>query len=806
MWNLNNFKYIKTMKNFSLFKSLLIMLCMVLMGGGSVKAETKTVTYTVASKTSVTTTGDAPIGSAATFNNNGSNDNDQLTGGKQMTLTLSGYDGMTITGITLSMKSNKKAGAGYLDIKAGETSLATIGSSSGVAFNDVLWNGSFSQTYVDKVVSLSNSSYVIQSDEKVVVIIGATANSLYCQSFTFTYEEPAVDPNKPEAPNFSLGAGTYYIKTGDSKQVELKTDVVDGEIYYTTNGDDPTTAGIKYTSALTLTSTTTVKACVKKGEYYSNVVSNTYTILPSIANTKETAYTTADAIEKIKATSQAQLEAEKVYVTGVVSKVDDINDGAITYWLDDNKFEVYKGKNIDNVAFNATSDVAIKAEVIVYGNLKKFGNTYELGEGNYLVSYKASTATLQSVTIERGPSVKTNYLEGESFDKTGLVAYANYDDGSKLDVTSSAEWTITPPSALSVGTTQVSVYASYGAKQSETSQIDISVSPTTTIDLSTTSQVTTANADKLEWTAKESEVPVFVVTVDKDGSLTNANNCYPGTPEENYDHTRFYKDSKLTFTPSATVRLEKIVFTSTSTSYANALAISTWTNATASVSGSIVTIVPKNGMLPVSAVIGGATRGTGIVVGYTVLTEVNSRTTATGSYGTVCLPRDAKVVGAKIYDVTDANVNTVSITEVNGDVLKAGKPYVYKATADNQSFYCASDDDLKKDAGTNGVLVGSYTEENVTANAGNYILSGDVFHLVNSDNVKVGANRAYIHIGSPSGARLLIAEGDTETGICLPMVDAEEKDASTGVYDLSGRRVVNAKSGVYVQNGKLVIK
>lgn len=37
MWSLNNFKYIKTMKNFKLFKSLLIMLCMVLMGGGCPK-------------------------------------------------------------------------------------------------------------------------------------------------------------------------------------------------------------------------------------------------------------------------------------------------------------------------------------------------------------------------------------------------------------------------------------------------------------------------------------------------------------------------------------------------------------------------------------------------------------------------------------------------------------------------------------------------------------------------------------------------------------------------------------------------
>ena len=85
-------------------------------------------------------------------------------------------------------------------------------------------------------------------------------------------------------------------------------------------------------------------------------------------------------------------------------------------------------------------------------------------------------------------------------------------------------------------------------------------------------------------------------------------------------------------------------------------------------------------------------------------------------------------------------------------------------------------------------------------------MSGNAFHFVNSDNVKVGANRAYIHLDVSEGARLLIVEGDTETGICLPVVDAEEKVESTGVYDLSGRRVVNAKSGVYVQNGKLFIK
>lgn len=109
-----------------------------------------------------------------------------------MTLTLSGYAGCKITSITLSMRSNSSAGAGYLSIKAGTTTLATIGSSSsGVKFNNAAWHGSWSTSYVNVTPTMSNTTYTIQNGENVVIVIGATTNSLYCQSFTITYEEAA---------------------------------------------------------------------------------------------------------------------------------------------------------------------------------------------------------------------------------------------------------------------------------------------------------------------------------------------------------------------------------------------------------------------------------------------------------------------------------------------------------------------------------------------------------------------------------------------------------------------------------------
>lgn len=165
-------------------------LCLMIVGclwGSAAWAET--VTYTVTSTSAVSTSGTAPFGSSATYSSK-YNEKFQLIGGKSMTLTLSGYAGKKITGITLSMKSNSNDGAGYLSVKAGTTTLASIGStSSGVKFNNIAWYGKWSSTYVNVTPTMSNDAYAIQNNEDVVILIGATANSLYCKSFTLTYED-----------------------------------------------------------------------------------------------------------------------------------------------------------------------------------------------------------------------------------------------------------------------------------------------------------------------------------------------------------------------------------------------------------------------------------------------------------------------------------------------------------------------------------------------------------------------------------------------------------------------------------------
>lgn len=89
---------------------------------------------------------------------------------------------------------------------------------------------------------------------------------------------------KPNTPTFSLESGTYY----GSQSVDIICATEDVSIYYTTNGDEPSSSSTLYTGTLTIASTTTLKAVAIKNGESSEVSSVTYTIempqlLPPVA-------------------------------------------------------------------------------------------------------------------------------------------------------------------------------------------------------------------------------------------------------------------------------------------------------------------------------------------------------------------------------------------------------------------------------------------------------------------------------------------------------------------------------------------
>ncbi len=151
---------------------------------GSSGGASKTVTYTVTSKTAVSTSGTAPAGSSATYSQTYDGAAKQMTGGNSITLTLSNYTGKTIKAASLSMHSNKSSGAGGMTFKSGSRTIASVANST--AFSNSAWNGAWSQEYVD--VELDVTETTVASAEDVVLNISASKNSLFFESITITYE------------------------------------------------------------------------------------------------------------------------------------------------------------------------------------------------------------------------------------------------------------------------------------------------------------------------------------------------------------------------------------------------------------------------------------------------------------------------------------------------------------------------------------------------------------------------------------------------------------------------------------------
>ena len=134
-------------------------------------------------------------------------------------------------------------------------------------------------------------------------------------------------------------------------------------------------------------------------DYAEATGTKTVTVIDSKApGTENNPYTVAEA----RAAIDAGTGVTEVYATGIVSEiVTAFNSqyGNITYNISadglttSDQLQAYRGKSYNGDAFTSADDIQVGDVVVIYGNLTKYGSTYEFGEGNQLVSLVRKPAT-----------------------------------------------------------------------------------------------------------------------------------------------------------------------------------------------------------------------------------------------------------------------------------------------------------------------------------------------------------------------------------------------------------------------------
>ena len=277
----------------------------------------------------------------------------------------------------------------------------------------------------------ANSYYKLEFD-----CASASANGIVTISkiVYYTNDGGAPTPQKTEA-GLAFEKDTYETNVGESFMAPSLTNPNNLDVTYESSNTDVATvdAGTGVVTIKAAGSTIITASSIETDTYKAGEASYTLKVIDPNANdgSAEKPFTVAEAIALI---TSPGFESGNYYVKGIISRITSTSkietEGVITYYISDdgtttNELQVYKGKRSETEDFTSADEIAAGDEVTVYGPLFLYNNnTPEINVGNYIVSLTHTTKVDPELSF--GETTVFNLEDGDIFDAPTLTTAAGF--------------------------------------------------------------------------------------------------------------------------------------------------------------------------------------------------------------------------------------------------------------------------------------------------------------------------------------------------------------------------------------------
>lgn len=250
--------------------------------------------------------------------------------------------------------------------------------------------------------------------ESVTFTIGGTSGNRRIAGIKVTYADAG---DTRVATTTTFPQASYAIELGDEFTAPTATvkvgeeEVTGAEVTYSGDNDalaavDATTGSLTFVDGATGEINVTATYAGDETNYKGSTGTYILTVTdPNAPGTENKPYTVAEA----RAAIDAGTGMTGVYAKGIVSEIVTAYNskyGNITYNISADgtttadQLQAFRGKSYNGESFTSEDDIQVGDEVVVYGNLKKYGETYEFDTNNQLVSLKRPVVTTPSITID----------------------------------------------------------------------------------------------------------------------------------------------------------------------------------------------------------------------------------------------------------------------------------------------------------------------------------------------------------------------------------------------------------------------